>query len=108
MKLAPDGHTCDGQVGEGGADPLALGHDGLDPGLHLVGEAQGQAAGDLLGRVEVVRQHDLVELGHEPRRPDEVAEPAAAIDHVLEYVRVTTSGRSSSTRSSADHGANWP
>jgi hypothetical protein len=30
------------------------------------------------------------------------------MDHVLEKVRVTTSGVSSSTSSRADHGANWP
>ena len=35
-------------------------------------------------------------------------EGAAAIDHVFEYVRVMTSGRSSSTRERADHGENCP
>jgi hypothetical protein len=35
----------------------------------------------------VVREHDLVELGDEPRRADEVSEAAAAIDHVFENVR---------------------
>ena len=45
--------------------------------LHLVDEAQGQPAGDLLGGIEVVRQHHLVELGDQPRRPDQVAEAGA-------------------------------
>ncbi len=31
----------------------------------------------------------------------------AAIDHVLENVRVTTRGRSSASSASDDHGANW-
>ena len=30
-----------------------------------------------------------------------------AIDHVLEKVRVTTSGRSSASSDIDDHGANW-
>ena len=37
-------------------------------------KSRASAPGGLLHRVEVVRQHDLVELGDQPRRPDEVAE----------------------------------
>ena len=48
-----------------------------DAALHLVDEPQREPAGDLLGRVEVIRQRDLVELGDEPRRADEVAEAGA-------------------------------
>ena len=62
------GTTSIGSVGQRGADALALGDDQPHPGVHLVDEAQRQPAGDLLGGVEVVRQHDLVELGDEPRR----------------------------------------
>ena len=42
--------------------------------VHLVAVVERESPGDLLERVEVVRQHDLVELAHEPRRADEIAE----------------------------------
>ena len=64
----------DGQRGEAVHEPLALLDDDLHALVHLVDVAQGERAGDLLGRVEVVRQHDVVEVADEPRRADEVAE----------------------------------
>ena len=74
-KLAPDGHRSHRQRrARAAAIRSRSATTGLHPRLHLVDEAQGQAAGDLLGRVEVVGQRHLVELGHQPRRADQVAE----------------------------------
>ena len=61
--MAADGQTVTGQVGQPGGEPAALLDQGGDAGAHGVVELEGEAAGRLLHRVEVVRQHDLVELG---------------------------------------------
>ena len=76
MKLAPDGHTSTAQLGQPGGQPTALLHEAGDAGLHLVGEVERQRRRQLLGRIEVVGQHDLLEVGHDGARPDEVAEPS--------------------------------
>ena len=76
MKLAPLGRDVDRQCAA--ALPTIRSRSATisrDAVVHLVDVAQREPTGDLLGRVEVVRQHDLVELGDEPRRTDEVAEP---------------------------------
>ena len=53
------------QVGQGGGDPAALLVEQGHPGLHLVHVAEGQPAGQLLGRVEVVGQgHQLAGPHH--------------------------------------------
>ena len=49
-KLAPDGHTVDGQVGQAGDEPAALLDQRRDPGVHLVDVVEGEAAGQLLER----------------------------------------------------------
>ena len=64
----------DRQLGQAGDEPAALLHQGGDAGAHGVVEVEGDAAGGLLHGVEVVRQHDLVELGDQRTRADEVAE----------------------------------
>ena len=73
-KLAPLGNVVDGELGQRVDEPLALGDDLLDPGVHLVDVAQGQSPGRLLGGVEVVREHHLLQVAHEPRRRDDVSE----------------------------------
>ena len=65
----------DGERPQGVDDPLALGDDLLDAGVHLVDVGECQPAGGLLGGVEVVRQDHLLQLGDDPRRGDGVAEP---------------------------------
>ncbi len=92
MKFAPLGNTSTAS-GRALADPLALGDDQLDPLLHLVDVAAAPA-----GRRSAWRRR-----GGTAGRPCPARRPArtarrgsrgelAAIDHVLENVRVTTSG----------------
>ena len=59
----------DGQLGQAGDEAAALLDQAGDPGAHGVVEVEGEAAGGLLHGVEVVRQHDLVEL-RDQRRAD--------------------------------------
>ncbi len=49
-----------------GNDAGAFGDDVPDAVVHVVGEPQCEATGDLLDRIEVVRKYDLVEFGDEP------------------------------------------
>jgi hypothetical protein len=82
-KLAPDGHVWTGSGRQLGHQPLALKDDRLDS--RSISSAKRRASRrPPAWRIEVVREHDLLQLGHEPRGADEVAEPGAAIDHVLE------------------------
>ena len=73
-KLAPEGQTSTGSSRSRGHQPSPLLDQVGHPGVHLVDVVEGQRAGQLLGRVEVIRQHHLLELGHHLGRPDQVAE----------------------------------
>ena len=64
------------ELGKCGRDALPLVDDRCDAGVHLVGVVQRQAAGDLLGSIEVIRKHHLVELRNDRRWADQVAETA--------------------------------
>ena len=64
-KLAPDGHTSTGSSASAGDEAAPLLDERRHPGPHLVVEVEREPPGHLLHRVEVVRQHHLVELGHE-------------------------------------------
>ena len=61
--------------GELRGDALALGDEREHAVVHLGAEVEREPSGDLGGRREVVRQHDLVELLDDPRRRDREAEP---------------------------------
>ena len=65
----------DRQLVERRGDPAALLDESGDARAHLVEVVEREDAGELLQRVEVVRQHDLLELLHAPGRPDQVPEP---------------------------------
>ena len=67
-----------------GGDTLALADQALHAVVHLVAELERQAARDLRGRREVVRQHDLLELLDHPRRGHAKPSRSAAIDHTFE------------------------
>ena len=107
--MAPDGHVSTGSCGQAGDQPLPLGHDALTRASISATKRRARRPAICLAASRWYGQHDLLELGR-PARPGRPGSPsrAAAIDHVFEKVRVTTSGRSSSTSASADHGANWP
>ncbi len=65
----------DAEVVHRSAHPLAFRDHAADPVVHLVDVLQGQTTGELLGRVEVVGQRDLLQLGDHPRRADDITEP---------------------------------
>ena len=60
---------------ECGEQPFPLGDEPIDPVVHRRSELERDPARDLRCRGEVVREHDLFELLHDPRRRDREAEP---------------------------------
>ena len=110
MKLAPDGNAST-PAGPSSARPAATRPRSSTSALTRRSMSAtwrtARRPGELLGRVEVVRQDDLVELGDHPRRRrPRTRGRAAAMLHVFENVRTTTRRPSSATRSSADHEEN--
>ena len=87
----PTASVSTGSSAERGGDPAPLLGEQGHPGVHLVDVVEGQAAGQLLDRVEVVGQrHQLAGRDHlGVGRPGSRA-GAPAIDQVLEKVRTTT------------------
>ena len=110
-KLAPDGYDVQRrQLRQRGEQPAALLDERGDARVHLGAELERdrrpRAASAPRGRTAAATFSSS--LDHPRRARPRSRAARAASDHTFEYVRTTTSGRASSTSSSALHGANSP